>query len=186
MGARTVVLVEGASDRLALEALAERLALNLDRVQIQDVGGVTNFRSFLLRYGPLGEGRRVAGLCDFPEWPIVLNALAASGVGSPLSFATLRDCGFFVCRADLEDELLAAVGAPTVLRIIEQHGDRPRFRSMQRQLPYRSLSLETQVRHLMTQKKIAYAPALIAALSLSRVPPPLADVLRYATAATRP
>lgn len=171
---RTVVLVDGASDRLAL---------NLDRVQIQDVGGVPNFRCFLLRYGPLGEGRRLAGLCDFPEWPRVLNALEASGVGSLLSFATLRDCAFFVCRADLEDELLAAVGVPAVLRIIERHGDLPRFRTMERQLAYRSAPLETQVRHLMTQKQIAYAPSLIAALSLSRIPAPLTDVLRYAMAA---
>ena len=115
-----------------------------------------------MRYGPLVKGfGRTAGLCDFKEWPVVLRALASSGGGSPLAFGTLRDYGFFVCRRGLEDEWLQVVGAPTVLRIIEEHGDLPRFRRMQRQLAYRSTPLETQVRHLMTQKKIAYASSLI-------------------------
>lgn len=40
----TVVLVEGASDRLALECLGERPALDLDRaaVKILDIGGAAN------------------------------------------------------------------------------------------------------------------------------------------------
>ena len=188
MARRTVVLVEGPSDRVALECLAERLACDLAAraVAIVDVGGLTNFRAYLLRYGPLGQRLRIAGLCDFNECAVLQRALASSGWPAELTLESLPAHGFFVCRGDLEDKLLAAVGVPTVLRLIEQHGDLPRFRSMQRQLAYRSASLETQVRHLMTQKKIAYAPALNAALRLSRVPAPLANVLRYATASTEP
>ena len=179
---RTVVLVEGRSDRVALERLAGRLGYDLAAagVTVVDVGGVTNFRSYLMRYGPQGQKRRLAGLCDEGERRIVLRALEAAGVGSQLTVDDMPRLGFFTCEGELEDELLAAVGPEAVLAIIEQNGDLPRFRIMQRQLLYRSASLHTQVRYLMTQKKIAYAPRLIDALDLAAVPQSLAQVLEFA------
>ncbi len=179
---RTVVLVEGMSDRLALERLAERLGCDLEAsgVRVVDVGGVTNFRANLVRYGPHGEGLRLAGLCDEGEGLIVLRALQDSGVGGTLTLDTMAGAGFFICQGELEDELLRAVGIPSILRIIERQGNLRRFRSMQRQLAYRHAPLEVQVRHLMTQYKIAYAPLLIDALDVAAIPRPLTAVLDYA------
>ncbi len=178
----TVILVEGLSDRLALERLAGRLGYDLHRagVRIVDVGGVTNFQSNLVLYGPHGRNLKVCGLCDQGERHIVLRALEAAGIGKGLTQQSLEGLGFFSCDGELEDELLRAVGASAVLRIIEEQGDLRRFRTMQRQLAYRSAPLETQVRYLMTQRKIAYAPSLIEALDLGRVPQSLSRVLDFA------
>ncbi len=61
-----VVLVEGISDQLALEALAARRGLNLDGegIAIVPMGGSKNIWTFLERFGPRGSNVRLAGLCD--------------------------------------------------------------------------------------------------------------------------
>src|SRR5260370_6818681 len=61
-----VVLVEGISDQLALQALAVRRGLNLDGegIAIVPMGGSKNIWSFLERFGPRGVNVRLAGLCD--------------------------------------------------------------------------------------------------------------------------
>ena len=66
---RAVVLVEGVSDQVALEALAERRGRNLsaEEVSILPMGGATNIRSFLDLFGPQGLDVRLAGLCDAGE-----------------------------------------------------------------------------------------------------------------------
>lgn len=178
----TVVLVEGPSDRIALETLAHRLNFDLAAAEIRvlDIGGVTNFRAQLTCWGPRGMNQRLAGLCDQGEATVVLRALAASGVAPGVTLDTMAAHGFFVCQGELEDELLAALGVPALLQVIERHGDLPRFRTMQRQLVYRTAPLDVQVRYLMTQKKIAYAADLIYALDLNRVPAPLSAVLQFA------
>jgi hypothetical protein len=51
---RAVVLVEGVSDQVALEALAERRGRNLsaEDISILPMGGATNIGSFLDLFGP--------------------------------------------------------------------------------------------------------------------------------------
>ena len=63
---RGVILVEGVSDQLALEALARRRGRNLEAegISIVPMGGATNIRRFLDVYGPHGFGLRLAGLYD--------------------------------------------------------------------------------------------------------------------------
>ena len=55
---RSVVLVEGASDRVALHTLAGRLGrdLEVEGVRVVAMGGITNTRAFATRYGPRGLG----------------------------------------------------------------------------------------------------------------------------------
>src|SRR5689334_11399690 len=67
--ASAVVLVEGASDQLALEAVAARLGRDLDAegVAVVPIGGAKNIRRFLAEYGPRGRDLRLAGLCDAGE-----------------------------------------------------------------------------------------------------------------------
>ena len=61
---RAVVLVEGVSDRRALETLAARRGrvLAADGVAVVAMGGAKNIGRFLERYGPRGIRRRRSGL----------------------------------------------------------------------------------------------------------------------------
>ncbi len=85
--ARTVVLVEGISDKLALEALAERRGRRLDAegIAVVPIGGSKNIASFLQRYGPQGSDLRLAGLCDVGEEGDFQRGLERAGLGSNLS-----------------------------------------------------------------------------------------------------
>ncbi|MDQ1478557.1 MAG: hypothetical protein QOE62_3786, partial [Actinomycetota bacterium] len=67
--ARTIVLVEGTSDQRALEALATRRGRDLaaEGISIVPMGGASNIRRFLERFGPHGANVRLAGLCDAAE-----------------------------------------------------------------------------------------------------------------------
>lgn len=84
---RAVVLVEGASDRLALEATAERRGqdLHAEGVAIVPMGGATNIRRFLALFGPRGLDVRLAGLCDDREVGDFRRGLERAGLGANLS-----------------------------------------------------------------------------------------------------
>ena len=86
------VLVEGHSDRVALETLAARRgrAHAAAGGAVIAMGGITNIRSFALRYGPTGLGLPLAGLYDAPEERIVHRGLAAAGVPAPLEAVLSR------------------------------------------------------------------------------------------------
>ena len=66
---RAVVLVEGVSDRAALEALATQRGYDFasEGVGIVAIGGATNLARYLALYGPEGRGLLLAGLCDAGE-----------------------------------------------------------------------------------------------------------------------
>src|ERR1700722_13449750 len=68
-GARTVVLVEGVSDQIAVETLARRCGRNLaaESIVVLAVGGVHGIARYLRRFGPEGADIRLAGLCDAGE-----------------------------------------------------------------------------------------------------------------------
>ncbi|MGH3075437.1 MAG: TOPRIM nucleotidyl transferase/hydrolase domain-containing protein, partial [Gaiellales bacterium] len=84
--ARAVVLVEGPSDRNALEALAERRGRDLvaEGVVIEAIGGAQAVGRYLERYGPRGLGVRIAGLYDAGEEAAVRRRLERAGLGSDL------------------------------------------------------------------------------------------------------
>lgn len=60
-----VILVEGESDKAALEALAQQREDDLDRLSITVMGGATSIGRFLSE--AFAGGSRVAGLCDAGE-----------------------------------------------------------------------------------------------------------------------
>ena len=113
LAARAVVLVEGVSDQLALEALAVRRGRNLEAegVSIVPMGGATNFAKSLQRFGPQGLDVRLAGLCDAAEEGAFKRGLERAGLGSDLTRAEMERLGFYVCSADLEEELIRSLGA---------------------------------------------------------------------------
>jgi OLD-like protein len=181
---RAVVLVEGISDRIALETLAERRGRNLDAegVAIVPMGGAQSIGRFLDLYGPQGLGVRLAGLCDAAEEREFRRGLERAGLGSGLTRVDLERLGFFVCVADLEEELIRALGAAAVEAVVEAKGDLGSFRTLQKQPAWQGRPTEAQLRRFMGSggsRKTRYARYLVEALELDRVPRPLELVLAH-------
>jgi hypothetical protein len=181
---RAVVLVEGVSDRVALATLAERRGRDLERegISILPIGGAQAIGRFLDRFGPLGLGLRLAGLCDAGEELDFRRGLERAGLGSELTRAQMELLGFFVCEADLEDELIRALGAAAVEQVVDAEGDLGPFRTLQKQAAWRERPAEEQLRRFMGSggsRKIRYARVLVEALDLARVPRPLDGVLAH-------
>ncbi|WNF30841.1 ATP-dependent endonuclease [Streptomyces sp. C11-1] len=179
---RTVVLVEGVSDRAAVEALAERQGRTLaaEGVVVVPMGGATSIIRFLRPLGPQGLGLRLAGLCDAAEQRFFLQGLERTGFGTGLTPDDLAELGFFTCHADLEDELIRALGTGGVQQAIDDQGDLRTFRTFQRQPAQRERPVEAQLRRFMGTiggRKEHYARALTGALDLERLPQPLDGLL---------
>jgi hypothetical protein len=180
--ARAVVLVEGVSDQIAVETLARRCGRELaaEGIVVLPMGGVHGIARYLRRFGPEGVGARVAGLCDAGEVHIVQQGLAATGFGAAGSLGELGRMGFFVCVEDLEDELIRAAGAGRVVEVFAAHGDLGAFLTIQRQPAWRGKDEAAQLRRFLgagAQRKLRYARLLVEAISLDRVPGPLAGLL---------
>jgi hypothetical protein len=188
---RAVVLVEGFSDQAALEALAERRGRNLaaEGVAVVPIGGAQAIGRFLERFGPQGLDVRLAGLCDAGEERDFRRGLERAGLGSDLTREDMEALGFFVCVADLEEELIRALGAAAVLEVVDAHGDLGPFRTLQRQPEWRGRPPEEQLRRFMGsggRRKIRYARFLVEALDPDQLPRPLDLVLALAPAASTP
>ena len=182
--ATTVVLVEGASDQAALEALAVRRGRDLgaEGVSIVPIGGAQNIGSFLDRFGPRGLDVRLAGLCDAGEEGDFRRGLARAGLGTDLTRAEMEALGFYVCVVDLEDELIRSLGTAAVERVVEAQGDLRSFRTLQKQPAQQGRTHEEQLRRFLGTRggrKIQYARVLVEALDPSRVPRPLDRVLAH-------
>ena len=178
---RTVVLVEGLSDKAALAALAERQGRDLEaeRVAIVAMGGAQAIGGCLQRFGPHGLDVRLAGLCDAGEEGHFRRGLERAGFGANLTRADMEALGFYVCDADLEDELIRSLGAVAAEQVIDAQGELGSFRTYQKQPAHNERTHEQQVRGFMWNRKIRYAPLLVAALDLTRVPRPLEGLLAH-------
>jgi hypothetical protein len=159
-----VILVEGITDRIALEAVAAKLGHDLarDGVDVVPIGGAQAIGRAVARY----DGERVAGLCDAPEerW-----------------FRRVLGDAVYVCTVNLEDELIRALGAARVEEVVAAQGDLETFRSFQNQPAWRGRSTESQLLRWMHNgnRHQRYPPLLIAALEPERIPRPLAGVLAH-------
>jgi hypothetical protein len=180
--ARTVVLVEGSSDQVALQTLAARRGRDLaaEGVRIVPMGGARSIGRFLELFGPRGLGLALAGLCDAREEVDVRRGLERAGLGANLGRAEMASLGFHVCVADLEDELIRCLGTAAVERVVERQGELGSFRTFQRQPAQRGRDLQDQLRRFLgtrSGRKRRYARLLVDALDLDRVPGPLDRLL---------
>jgi hypothetical protein len=179
----TVVLVEGRSDELAVLALAERLERDLaaESVTVVPIGGAQAVGRFLERFGPRGENVRVAGLVDAGEERDFARALERAGLGSDLTREDMERLGFFVCDADLEEELIRALGPEAAVAVVEAQGNLRSFRTFQKQPEWRGRPTEAQLRRFLGSSagKAKYAPLFVQALDLERVPRPLRGLLAF-------
>jgi hypothetical protein len=90
--------------------------------------------------------------------------------------------GFYVCVADLEDELIRSIGADAVEEVVGAQGELASFRTFQKQPEWRARTTEEQLRRFIGTyrgRKIRYAAQLVGALDLAQVPRPLDGVLAY-------
>jgi hypothetical protein len=179
MSQSAVILVEGISDRIAVETLAELHGRDLDAegISVLPIGGAQAIGRFIQRFG---LNVRVAGLCDAGEERDFARALERAGPGSGLTRAEMEALGFFVCVRDLEDELIRAHGGAAVEAIVEAHGDLRPLRTLQKQAAWRGKPLEDQLRRFMGsggRRKIRYARFLVEELDPGRVPRPLDALL---------
>lgn len=180
-GARAVVLVEGRSDAVALEVLARRRGRDLggEGVRVVAVGGATNIGPAVAALRDSAGGVTVAGLCDAGEEALVGRALERAGVGCG-GGAGLEALGFQVCVADLEDELIRAVGPAEVERVVEAEGELRALRTFQRQAAQVDRPLAAQLHRFVGTRggrKVRYAGLLAGAVPLDAVPGPLARLL---------
>ena len=164
-----VVLVEGMSDQAAMDTLAARCGRDLrgEGIFVVPMGGATNIGHFVDLFGPGGFGVRLAGLCDQGEERDFRRGLDRVGP-------------YFVCVADLEDELIRALGTGRVEELIQAEGESGPFRTFTRQPAHRETPRDQQLRRFMgtrSGRKIRYGHVLAAALDLTRIPGPLVGLL---------
>ncbi len=161
--ARTIVLVEGITDRIAVEAAAERLGRDLaaDGVEIVSIGGAQAVGRAFAQY----QSERVVGLCD---------------AGEERWFRRVLGDAVYICVENLEDELIRALGAARVEEVLAEQNDLEAFRSFQKQPAWRGRPVEAQLRrwlHAADRRASRYPPLLLGAVEPERIPRPLAGVL---------
>ena len=171
MSPRGVILVEGTSDRYAVETLARRRGRDLqaEGVAIVSMGGYGNLPRLLGRYRDV----QLAGLYDVGEQRHFLRALGCD------DRSELERVGFYACTRDLEDELTRALGPDGMERVLAEQGELRTFRTYQRQPAHRDRPIEEQLHGFMWNRKQRYAVLLVEALDLERVPRPLDRVLAH-------
>ncbi len=173
----TVVLLEGRSDVAAVRAVAAAYGLTagLHRYQLVDMGGVTNIRRHLAHIRSRSEPVRVVGMCDAAEAHVFLRALQVDRDGRQRE-GGLAELGFYVCEADLEDELIRALGAERVLDLLRRLGLQPRFAAFRRQPAWRDRPLHEQLHRfagVASGRKTLLAGAFAGDLASDEVPAPL-------------
>lgn len=180
--AQAVILVEGVSDQIAIETLALRHERDLgaEGVAVLPIGGAQAVNRYLRELGPFGERLNLAGFCDADAAELFRRALGRAGIGTPKTTAEMATLGFHVCRRDLEDELIRAVGAERVLGVVDAEGELGSFETLQKQLEWRGRPVTAQLRRFIAAKARRgqrYARLLIEAVDLDRAPQPLDAVL---------
>lgn len=179
---RAVVLVEGISDQVALQTLAARRHRDLtaEGIDIVAMAGITNTRAFASRYGPKGLDVPLAGLYDAADEAKLRHGLAAAGLAAALEPGGPARLGFYGCSADLEDELVRALGVEGVEAVIEAAGETRSLQLLAAMPAQRGWTREAVLRRFIgvrSGRKARYAALLVEALEPGRVPEPLAAVL---------
>ncbi|SEE12440.1 hypothetical protein SAMN05428939_7428 [Streptomyces sp. TLI_105] len=173
LGLRTAVLLEGPSDFAAVETLAARRGRDLaaEGVCVVSMGGAMSIARYAELLGPPGLDLRLTGLCDERERGFYERGLMRAG-------APRED--FFVCVADLEDELIRALGPARVEEIIRAEGDLRPWQTFLTQPAQHGRPRHQQLRRFLGTKKgrkIRYGALLVEAVDAARVPEPLDGLL---------
>ncbi|WP_326573318.1 ATP-dependent endonuclease [Streptomyces sp. NBC_00481] len=172
LGVHTAVLLEGLSDLAAVEALARGRGRDLaaEGVCVLSMGGAMSVGRYAGLLGQSGLGLRLAGLCDEREKPFFDRGLDPASVSRP---------GVFVCTADLEDELIRALGPARVEQIVQAEDEMRAWQTFLQQPAQHGRPRHQLLRRFMGTKKgrkIRYGRLLVEALAPDQVPAPLDDL----------
>lgn len=172
---RTVVLLEGLSDVAAVDALAAARGRDLaaEGVCVLSIGGAMNIARYARLLGPPGLRLRLTGLCDERERDYYARGWTRAGLAEDAH-------AFFVCAADLEDELIRALGPDRVAELVRAEGDHRPLSTFLRQPEQRTRTPRQQLRRFLGTKKgrkIHYGRVLTEALPPDAVPEPLDALL---------
>lgn len=171
-----LVLVEGASDVAALAAFMAARGVSSARVELVNLHGVTNIRTALVAAHGRTPAPVVLGLYDAAEEHVVRRGLIAVGVDVDQGALPLEGAGFFVCSADLEEELIRALGPDGVTEVIEALGLGGKLATLQQQSAWRERPFAEQVHRfcgVASGRKIMIAGQMAEAVPASRVPRPI-------------
>ncbi|MFE7233653.1 TOPRIM nucleotidyl transferase/hydrolase domain-containing protein [Streptomyces sp. NPDC002405] len=173
LSVRAAVLLEGPSDVAAVDALAESRGRDLaaEGVCVLPIGGAMSVGRYARLLGSPGLGLRLTGLCDEAERAYYARGFERVGAAQQ---------GFYVCAADLEDELIRVLGVTRVEELVRAEGDLRALRTFLRQPAQRGRAPQQQFRRFLGTKKgrkIHYGRVLVEALDPDRVPVPLDGLL---------
>lgn len=179
--AKVIVLVEGVSDLMALDAVAERQGRDLlaEGIVVVPVGGAHAFSKYFQRFAD--RAIEVRALVDDAEEGILRTAMSPSPTLNAATEQGLEGQGIFVCIEDLEDELIRAVTPLGVESLLYREGDLGSFRSLQNQPAWRGADSTAQLRRFLgagSRRKLRYARILALELDPGAVPPQIIRLLR--------
>jgi hypothetical protein len=181
---RTIVLVEGVTDELALTLAARRLGRDLETegVSIVPINGAHAIGRFLRRLATERPRPSLAGLYDEGEEDVIRRALDQAGYGPNLDRDAMETAGFFACAADLEDELIRAAGETMLSRVIERQGDAQPWHTFRKQQTWQGRPVDQQLRRFIrskSERNSRYIRAIVGTLEPSLLPRPLRLLLDY-------
>jgi putative ATP-dependent endonuclease of OLD family len=115
--ARFVIVVEGDADRVIVEAVADIVGVDLDRIGavVVELDGADKFRNVFPLLGPDGFGPTLLGLVDKKESGSWVHAFG----GKPRD---VIDRKVFISDSDLEDEYTRALGGPASAKALIEAG----------------------------------------------------------------
>lgn len=176
------VFTEGDSDAAALTELAARRELDLSEnsIEVVSIGGAASYR-FVIP-DATERGTRFCGLYDLPELDDVVAGFSHAGIDAGSEVA-LRSHGFHACHDDLEDELIRAMGADAVVRVIFAEDDGAALEALLRQPAWRNQPRLAALRRFFgsqSGRKERYARILVEACPIDSIPAPLSAVLNHA------
>jgi hypothetical protein len=181
---RTIVLVEGVTDKLALTLAARRSGRDLEAegVTIVPIYGAQAMGRYLRRLAVEEPEAKLAGLYDRAEEEVVRAALERAGHGPNLDPGALERIGFFACSADLEEELIRAAGDASIGRLIELEGDAGPWHTFRKQRQWQGRPVDQQFRRFIrsvSDRNGRYIRAMVEMIEPSRLPRPLRLLLDF-------
>lgn len=172
--ARRVLLVEGITDQIAVETVAERLGRDVgaEGLVVVPMGGAHAAKQFIPHF--LAKGVEVRGLVDRNEAGEFAAALGVSRVDD------LARHGVRICVPDLEFELIGALEPAELEALLDREGDLRSFRTLQKQPNWRDRPFAEQLHRWLrsvSDRGPRYARLLIEAAPDDRLPAPLRAVV---------
>ena len=133
---------------------------------------MTNFPKLLVDFVRANPAAKFCGMYDVADEWHVRRALISAGVAVGPN-DSLEPYGFYACVADLEDELIRALGTDGVERVIDGQGELASFRRFQAMPQHRDTPAHQQLHRFLgtrATRKIRSARRLVEALGLARLP----------------